>query len=136
MSASRYSRAWKRSCRAASAVLLAGGVAWAASAASSASAADGWTLAGQQGVVRFVIVPAEQAADQQTYDRAITSLCEPEHTCFLNFYTNSTGAPLAMPLPDAIANEATATYRRSMKNGVQLFRWSCRMKIAPAEGCF
>ena len=136
MSASRYSRAWKRSCRAASAVLLASGVAWAASAASSASAADGWTLAGQQGVVRFVIVPAEQAADQQAYDRAITSLCEPEHTCFLNFYTNSTGAPLAMPLPDAIANEATATYRRSMKNGVQLFRWSCRMKIAPAEGCF
>ena len=73
--------------------------------------------------------------DRQAYEREIVSLCEPERTCFLNFYTNSSGASLAVPLPDAIANEATATYRRSMKNGVQLFRWSCRMKM-PDESCF
>jgi hypothetical protein len=100
-----------------------------------AAAVEGWQIAGQQGLVRFVIVPVEQATDRQAYEREIVSLCEPERTCFLNFYTNASGAPLAMPLPDAIAHEATATYRRSMKNGVQLFRWSCRMQV-PDESCF
>jgi hypothetical protein len=100
-----------------------------------AGAPDTWTLAGQQGLVRFVIVPAEQASDESAYERQIVSLCDPERTCFLNFYTNSTGAVPGVPLPDAIANEATATYRRSMKNGVQIFTWSCRMKI-PGKACF
>ena len=107
----------------------------AAALAPLAAAVEGWQLAGQQGVVRFVIVPVEQATDRQAYEREIVSLCEPERTCFLNFYTNTSGAAPAVPLPDAIANEATATYRRSMKNGVQLFRWSCRMKMAD-ESCF
>jgi hypothetical protein len=99
------------------------------------SAADTWTVAGQQGLVRFVIVPAELARDEGAYERQIATLCDPERTCFLNFYTNSTGAVPSVPLPDAIANEATATYRRSMKNGVQLFSWSCRMKVA-GKDCF
>lgn len=89
-----------------------------------------WTVLGQQGLVRFVIVPVEQATDRTAYERQIVALCEPERTCFLNFYTNSTRARAEVPLPDAISNEATATYRRSMKNGVQIFTWSCRMKIA------
>ena len=97
--------------------------------------ADAWIVAGQQGLVRFIIVPMEQARDERAYELQISSLCAPERTCFLNFYTNSTSAPLAVPLPDAIANESTATYRRSMKNGVQMFTWSCRMKVA-GKDCF
>jgi hypothetical protein len=89
-----------------------------------------WTVLGQQGLVRFVIVPVEHASDRAAYERQIVALCEPERTCFLNFYTNSTRARAEVPLPDAISSEATATYRRSMKNGVQIFMWSCRMKIA------
>jgi hypothetical protein len=100
-----------------------------------AAGADAWPVAGQQGLVRFIIVPNEQATDQAAYERQIANLCEPERTCFLNFYTNSTGAAAAVPLPEAIANEATATYRRSMKNGVQMFMWSCRMRV-PATDCF
>jgi hypothetical protein len=100
-----------------------------------AAPADGWPVAGRQGLVRFVIVPMEQAADMSAYERQIASLCDPERTCFLNFYTNSTSAQPEVPLPDAIANEATATYRRSMKNGVQVFTWSCRMKRS-AQDCF
>ncbi|HUL66671.1 MAG TPA: hypothetical protein VLW55_18885 [Burkholderiaceae bacterium] len=96
---------------------------------------DAWTVAGQQGLVRFVIVPMEQAGDERAYEREILKLCDPERTCFLNFYTNSTRAQLTVPLPDAIANESTATYRRSMKNGVQMFAWSCRMKV-PGKDCF
>jgi hypothetical protein len=100
-----------------------------------AFAADGatWTVVGRQGLVRFVIVPVEQAVDQGAYQRQILALCEPVQTCFLNFYTNSSGATPELPLPDAIANEGTATYRRSMKNGVQVFKWSCRMKVAGSE---
>jgi hypothetical protein len=95
---------------------------------------EAWPLAGQQGLVRFVIVPVAQAKDEPAYQRQVAKLCEPDRTCFLNFYTNSTGAALAVPLPDAIADEATATFRRSTKNGAERFMWSCRMKMQ--EVCF
>ena len=109
----------------------------AAVSAPTALAAEGapWAVIGQQGVVRFIVVPSEQAAQRSAYDREVSALCEPERTCFLNFYTNSTGAPVAVPLPDAIANEATATFRRSAKQGAERFMWSCRMKQA-GEDCF
>ena len=94
-----------------------------------------WRLAGRQGLVQFVIVPLDQAGNRAAYARQIQSLCEPDRTCFLNFFTNSTGAPLAMPLPDAIDHEATAVFRRSAKRGSDTFRWSCRLQIAQ-EACF
>ena len=107
----------------------------AALAAMPASAETAWPVAGQQGLVRYVIVPAEQARDAEAYLRQVAKLCDPERTCFLNFYTNSTGADVAVPLPDAIAAEATATFRRSMKNGAERLQWSCRMKMLQQE-CF
>lgn len=94
-----------------------------------------WPVAGRQGIVRFVIVPADKATDERAYEEQIARLCDPEQSCFLNFYTNSTGAPSEVPLPDAIASEATATYRRSLKNGVRLLTWSCRLKV-PDRPCF
>ena len=103
--------------------------------ASGARAEEPWPVAGQQGLVRFVIVPAAQAKEPGAYLRQVKLLCEPERTCFLNFYTNSSGAAVAMPLPDPIANEATATYRRSAKQGAERFLWSCRMKM-PQPECF
>lgn len=106
-----------------------------AQTAGIAAPTDAWRVIGQQGLVRFVVVPAEMAVDQAAYEEQIVKLCAPERTCFLNFYTNSTNADPTVPLPDAIANEATATYRRSMKNGVQVFLWSCRLKI-PGHECF
>ena len=106
-----------------------------AGAATTGAATEPWSVAGQQGLVQFVIVPSDQARDRAAYERQIKSLCEPERTCFLNFYTNSTGAALATPLPDAIDREATAVFRRSAKQGAERFRWSCRMQQAD-EGCF
>ena len=94
-----------------------------------------WSLAGEQGMVRFVIVPVAQARDRAAYFQQIQRLCEPGTTCFLNFYTNSTAAPLALPLPDAIDHEATAVFRRSAKRPGDIFRWSCRLKV-PQEDCF
>lgn len=108
---------------------------WLAALPFAAAADDGWTVAGRQGLVRTVIVPAAQAADPAAYAREIARLCEPGATCFLNFHTNSTGAPTTMPLPDAIAHEATAVFRRSAKNGTERFQWSCRMNVAPND-CF
>jgi hypothetical protein len=109
----------------------------AACTAPALQAAPGepWPVAGQQGLVRFVIAPQDQARDRAAYDRQIQWLCEPDRTCFLNFYTNSTAAPLAVPLPDAIDHEATAVFRRSAKRGAETFRWSCRLQI-PQEDCF
>jgi hypothetical protein len=94
-----------------------------------------WLVAGDQGVMRYVIVPIESARDRTAYDRQIRLLCEPGTTCFLNFYTNSTNATVAMPLPDAIAAEVTAIFRRSMKIGAENFEFSCR--VMPTENpCF
>jgi hypothetical protein len=108
-----------------------------AAAAHGALAADAeaWPVAGQQGLVRFVIVPLAQAKDGAAYVQQIAKLCEPESTCFVNFYTNSSNAPVALPLPDAIDHEPTAVFRRSMKRGAETFRWSCRLQIEP-ETCF
>jgi len=111
------------------------GLAALTGAGHAVAADEPWAVAGQQGLVRFVIVPAALARDEQAYVRQLPRLCEPDRTCFLNFYTNSTGAALAVPLPDAIANEATATFRRSSKQGAERFLWSCRLKM-PQEGCF
>ncbi|MEY8878103.1 MAG: hypothetical protein AB9M60_16445 [Leptothrix sp. (in: b-proteobacteria)] len=104
-------------------------------AAESPAADAGWQVAGQQGLVRFVVVPLDQAGDRAVYAQVIAALCQPERTCFLNFYSNSRGAAVTLPLPDAIASEATATYRQSLKNGVQRLQWSCRMQRAEGE-CF
>lgn len=103
--------------------------------AGTARADEAWPVAGQQGLVRFVIVPVAQASDTEAYGRQVKLLCEPERTCFLNFYTNASGAAVAMPLPDAITSEATATYRRSAKQGAERFLWSCRLKM-PQPECF
>ncbi len=103
--------------------------------AGAASAGPDWPVAGTQGLVRFVIVPEAQARDREAYAREIAALCEPGATCFLNFYTNSTGAPVAMPLPDAIDREPTALYRRSAKQGAERFQWSCRLQQGN-EPCF
>ncbi len=103
-------------------------------AAAARAADEPWAVAGQQGLVRLVIVPAALAKDEPAYRQQVARLCEPERTCFLNFYTNSTGAPLAVPLPDAISDEATATFRRSTKNGAERFMWSCRLKMQ--DPCF
>jgi len=96
---------------------------------------DPWPVAGQQGIVLSVIVPMDQARERAAYARQIGLLCKPNQTCFVNFYTNSTEAPLAVPLPDAISNESTAAFRRSAKQGTEMFRWNCRLQI-PNEDCF
>jgi hypothetical protein len=104
---------------------------WSAFAAEAAT----WEVAGRQGIIRLVIVPMSQAQDRKAYDPQITALCKGQETCFINFFTNSTKAPVTVPLPDAIDKEATAVLRRSAKQGVDSFRWSCRMK-KPEPNCF
>lgn len=108
------------------ATLLAGG---------AAAADTPWQELGRQGLVRVVIVPVEQARDRAAYTRQIALLCPGTDTCFVNFFSNSTGAELALPLPDAVAREATAVFRRSAKQGAELLRWACRLEIDPV-GCF
>jgi hypothetical protein len=102
----------------------------------AAAAEAPWAVAGQQGLVRLVIVPTEQAKESAAYQRQITLLCGgTDRTCFLNFYTNSSGAVLAVPLPDAISNEPTAVFRRSNKQQGEYFRFSCRMQL-DLQNCF
>jgi len=98
-------------------------------------AADDWQVVGHQGIVQIVVLPAERATDLPAYRAELARLCPPDRTCFVNFYTNTRGARLELPLPDAVANEATARFRRSTKNGVEVFQWSCRLNQTAGE-CF
>lgn len=100
-----------------------------------AQAPEPWQLAGRQGLMLLVIVPAAQATDAEAYQAQLKQLCPGDKTCFVNFYTNSSGAEATVPLPDAIDREATATFRRSVKQGAESFRWSCRLKLA-VPNCF
>lgn len=88
-----------------------------------------WTELGRQGLTRIVIVPTELAADREAYARQLQRLCPGNATCFINFYTNSRGVELALPLPDAVASEPTAVFRRSAKQGAELMRFSCRLQL-------
>lgn len=90
---------------------------------------------GRQGVVRLVLVPLAQARERKAYEQQITLMCANEGRCFINFYTNSTGAALATPLPDAVFQEATVVFRRSEKHAAQQFRWACRLGLDPGN-CF
>jgi len=94
-----------------------------------------WELAGRQGLIQVVIVPPSQATDRDAYARQVKRLCAAGQTCFVNFFTNSTAAPVTLPLPEAISSEATAIYRHSVKQGAELFRWSCRLS-KDASDCF
>jgi hypothetical protein len=100
-----------------------------------AADADGWPVIGRQGIVSLVLVPEAQATELAAYRQQIDRLCQPDQTCFLNFYTNSKGVPVVVPLPDEISSEATATFRRSTKIGAEAFMWSCRLKASNQE-CF
>jgi hypothetical protein len=111
------------------------GLLWSAAVQGAEPATEPWPEVGRQGIVRMVIVPLAQARDRQAHARQIALLCDPAGTCFINFYTNSTGAELGMPLPDAVSREPTAVFRRSAKQGGEFLRWSCRLGM-DAEDCF
>jgi hypothetical protein len=94
-----------------------------------------WPEVGRQGITRLVIVPLAQARDRAAYARQLAVLCQSGESCFVNFYTNSSGADLTVPLPDPVAQQATAVFRRSAKRGAEVMRWSCRLGIDEAN-CF
>lgn len=94
-----------------------------------------WTELGRQGLTRIVIVPLAHAADREAYARQLQRLCVGNETCFINFYTNSRGVELALPLPDAVSSEPTAVFRRSAKQGAELMRFSCRLQLDTVN-CF
>lgn len=107
----------------------------AARPAAAEPAPQPWEVAGRQGIILQVIVPTAQAGDREAYRVQVEKLCAGKETCFVNFFTNSTGAAPSVPLPEAITSEATAVLRRSGKNGVEGFRWSCRLAL-PEPDCF
>jgi hypothetical protein len=105
------------------------------STAAAAAEDETWQVVGRQGLLQVVIVPRDKATQAAAYRAQIAKLCPADRTCFINFFTNSSGATAALPLPDTIAAEATARFRRSTKNGVELLQWSCRLGF-PGGDCF
>lgn len=94
-----------------------------------------WIVAGRLGLMQFIVVPEASARDRAYYSRVIEQSCDKEETCFLRFFTNSSGAAPVVPLPDAILAEPTAMFQRSIKQAREQFSWSCRLGLAEAN-CF
>ncbi len=108
----------------------------ALSPAAAADSASDWQLAGRLGLLQFIVVPEASAQDRAYYDRIIEEVCADRgSSCFLRFFTNSTGAKLDFPLPDVVLNEPTVMFQRSAKHQQEQFQWSCRLRRA-ASTCF
>ncbi|MGA0609023.1 hypothetical protein [Caldimonas sp. KR1-144] len=106
-------------------------------AAARAQSTPDWQVAGRLGLATFIVVPETAAADPLYYDRAIAALCPAEASCWLRFFTNTSGAALGLPLPEAIEREPTAIFQRSAKNGGRtMFRWACRLQGPGGGDCF
>ena len=116
---------------------LVAAAALASTAPAAASETAAWLIAGRQGLVQVVIVPPAHVRDAPAYRAELGRLCPSDGSCFVNFYENPTAVPVALPLPDAIAQTPTARFRRSGKNGSALFQWSCRIEPGAADNpCF
>ena len=96
---------------------------------------NSFKIAGQMGLMKFVIIPAEKQNDVEFHRNIIKKICIQGETCFLNFFTNSQNAPEGLPLDDRILAEPTLMYKYSPKHRNEIEDWSCRLKL-PIKSCF
>ena len=96
---------------------------------------DGSIVAGNLGMMQFVIVPLGKSKNLEFYKNTIKQLCEDKKTCFLNFFTNSTNQKISFPLNDKILSEPTLMFKKSAKHQNTSFEWSCRLNLA-VKNCF
>ena len=94
-----------------------------------------FNVAGQMGLMKFVIIPAEKQNDIEFHRKIVKKVCVQGETCFLNFFTNSKNAPENLPLDDRILAEPTLMYKYSPKHRNEIEDWSCRLKL-PIKSCF
>ena len=96
---------------------------------------NNFNVAGQMGLMKFVIIPAEKQSDVEFHRNIVKKICIQGETCFLNFFTNSKNAPEDLPLDDRILAEPTLMYKYSPKHRNEIEDWSCRLKL-PIKSCF
>ena len=96
---------------------------------------NSFTIAGQMGLMKFVIIPEEKQSDVEFHRKIVKKICVRGETCFLNFFTNSKNAPEGLPLDDRILAEPTLMYKYSPKHRNEIEDWSCRLKL-PIKACF
>ena len=106
-----------------------------AAANSKTQEGEAWELVGRQGIVQYIIVPSDKLTDRSAYLAEIKRRCPALTTCFINFYANPSGVKPELPLPDAIFSAVAARYRRSLKSGMELLEWSCRLGVKGGD-CF
>ena len=94
-----------------------------------------FNVAGQMGLMKFVIIPTEKQNDVEFHRKIVKKICVQGKTCFLNFFTNSKNAPENFPLDDRILAEPTLMYKYSPKHRNEIEDWSCRLKL-PIKSCF
>ena len=94
-----------------------------------------FNVAGQMGLMKFVIIPAEKQNDVKFHRKIVKKICVQGETCFLNFFTNTKNAPETLPLDDRILAEPTLMYKYSPKHRNEIEDWSCRLKL-PIKSCF
>ena len=95
---------------------------------------NSFTIAGQMGLMKFVIIPEEKQSDVEFHRKIVKKICVRGETCFLNFFTNSKNAPEGLPLDDRILAEPTLMYKYSPKHRNEIEDWSCWLKL-PIKAC-
>lgn len=91
--------------------------------ATIALAADGYVQTGTQGIMHFVQVDKDKAADMATYRKAIDELCVPNQRCQVLFWTED--APVKLPFSREQTHGKTAYWQYNERSGKQHFYVDC-----------
>lgn len=91
--------------------------------AAIAFAADGYIQTGSQGIMHFVQVDKDKAADMATYRSAIKELCEPNQRCQVLFWTED--APVKLPFSREQTRGKTAYWQYNERSGQERFYVDC-----------
>lgn len=90
-----------------------------------ALAGEGYTQTGSQGIMHFVQVDKDKAADIVTYRRAIDEICEPSQRCQVLFWTEN--APVKLPFSRGQTKGRTAYWQANGKPGKDRFYVDCKL---------
>ena len=89
----------------------------------SASASDGYTITGTQGVMHMVQMDPETASNTDNYHLAAGEICRLDKICQILFWTEN--APTSFPMTDAQADSKVAHWQINMNTGLRRWFWDC-----------
>ncbi len=97
------------------------------------ASAEEWRIIGEQGLMQFISVPEEHAADRQFYMRIADELCRRGQICILHFFIDRDR--VSFPFSDADLAAQSAAFNLNPNTGMRRLLLACSLDPDP-ERCF